>query len=112
MIKNFIRVIFLLVILFTTSNFGFSQSASSMSDAQILQIMAAANQKGMSQQELSMYAKSKGYSDADISKLMQRANSINNSNTNIGTQNMNGNLAQRQMVQFGSANHVLYQLRG
>ena len=102
MIKNFIRVIFLLVILFTTSNFGFSQSASSMSDAQILQIMAAANQKGMSQQELSMYAKSKGYSDADISKLMQRANSINNSNTNIGTQNMNGNLAQRQMVQFGS----------
>jgi protein involved in polysaccharide export with SLBB domain len=101
MIKNLMRVIFLLVIFFTTSNFGFGQSASSMSDAQILQIMAAANQKGMSQQELTMYAKSKGYSDADINKLMQRANSMNN-NTNTGTQNMNGNLAQRQMVQFGS----------
>jgi protein involved in polysaccharide export with SLBB domain len=104
MIKNFIRVIFLLVILFTTSNFGFSQSASRMSDAQILQIMAAANQKGMSQQELTMYAKSQGYSDADISKLMQRANSSNAPGMNTGSNSTNSNLAQRQLVQIGDNN--------
>ncbi len=73
---------------------------SNISDAQLMQIIATANQRGMSQQEVAMYAKSKGYSDADISKLMQRANSINTPGINTSN-NINGNLAQRQLVQIG-----------
>ena len=74
---------------------------SSISDAQLMQIIATANQRGMSQQELTMYAKSKGYSDADISKLMQRANSINAAGMNTGSNSSNGSLTQRQLVQIG-----------
>ena len=84
------------IALFSLSIFAMSIQAnaqnSNISDEQLMQIIATANQRGMSQQEVAMYAKSKGYSDADISKLMQRANSINT----------NGNLAQRQLVQIGS----------
>jgi protein involved in polysaccharide export with SLBB domain len=92
------------IALFTLSLFALSIQAnaqnSNISDAQLMQIIATANQRGMSQQEVAMYAKSKGYSDADISKLMQRANSINTPEINTAN-SINGNLAQRQLVQFG-----------
>jgi protein involved in polysaccharide export with SLBB domain len=74
---------------------------SNISDAQLMQIIAAANQRGMSQQEVAMYAKSKGYSDADVSSLMQRANSMNNASGMSGT-GENENFVQRQMVQLGN----------
>jgi protein involved in polysaccharide export with SLBB domain len=92
------------IALFSLSIFAMSIQANAqnsiISDAQIMQIIATANQRGMSQQEVAMYAKSKGYSDADISKLMQRANSISTPGINTGN-NINGNLAQRQLVQIG-----------
>ncbi len=98
--KTFTLITFLLVCNIVIS---FAQG-SSISDAQLLQIIAAANQRGMSQQEVAMYAKSKGYSDADISSLMQRANSMNAGGMGIATgTNVNGNLAQRQLVQLGSS---------
>jgi protein involved in polysaccharide export with SLBB domain len=92
------------IALFSLSIFAMSIQSnaqnSNISDAQLMQIIATANQRGMSQQEVAMYAKSKGYSDADISKLMQRANSINTPGINTSN-NINGNLAQRQLVQIG-----------
>ena len=92
------------IALFSLSIFAMSIQSnaqnSNISDAQLMQIIATANQRGMSQQEVAMYAKSKGYSDADISKLMQRANSISTPGINSGN-NINGNLAQRQLVQIG-----------
>jgi protein involved in polysaccharide export with SLBB domain len=92
------------IALFSLSIFAMSIQSnaqnSNISDAQLMQIIATANQRGMSQQEVAMYAKSKGYSDADINKLMQRANSINTPGVNTGN-NLNGNLAQRQLVQIG-----------
>jgi protein involved in polysaccharide export with SLBB domain len=78
-----------------------SAQNSNISDAQLMQIIATANQRGMSQQELTMYAKSKGYSDADIGRLMQRANSLNAPVMNTGSNNANSNLAERQLVQLG-----------
>ena len=93
------------IALFSLSIFAMSIQSnaqnSNTSDAQLMQIIATAKQSGMSQQELAMYAKSKGYSDADISKLMQRANSVNTAGMNTGSNNTNGNLAQRQLVQIG-----------
>jgi len=100
--------VFLLILLSASiTNRGFAQSASSISDAQIMQIMAEANQRGMSQQEVIIYAKSKGLSDADISKIVQRAGTI--SGGNINSQNgLGGNgqfsnnvTAQKQMLQMG-----------
>ena len=79
-----------------------AQTQSNISDAQLMQIIASANQRGMSQQEVSMYAKSKGYSDADIANLMQRTNSLNSSSSPSGT-SANASIAQRQMVQFGNS---------
>ena len=93
------------IALFSLSIFAMSIQTnaqnSNISDAQLMQIIATANQRGMSQQEVVMYAKSKGYSDADISKLMQRANSINTPGMNTVSNSINGNLAQRQLVQIG-----------
>ena len=79
-----------------------AQSAGNVSDAQLMQIITAANQRGMSQQEVAMYAKSKGYSDVDISNLMQRANSMNGTTASGTSQSVNSSFAQRQMVQLGS----------
>ena len=95
-LKSFILLAFLLVCNFATS---FAQG-SNISDAQLLQIIAAANQRGMSPQEVAMYAKSKGYSDADVSSLMQRANSMNGGGGNSGLA-LGSSADQRQMVQFG-----------
>jgi protein involved in polysaccharide export with SLBB domain len=93
------------IALFSLSIFAMSIQAnaqnSNISDTQLMQIIATANQRGMSQQEVAMYAKSKGYSDADISKLMQRANSFNAPGMNTGSNNTNSNLAQRQLLQIG-----------
>jgi protein involved in polysaccharide export with SLBB domain len=93
------------IALFSLSIFAMSIQAnaqnSNISDAQLMQIIATANQRGMSQQEVAMYAKSKGYSDADISRLMQRANSFNAPGINTGSNNANSNLAERQLVQLG-----------
>ena len=98
-ISNFVTALVLIFISITnTSN---AQSAGNISDGQLLQIIAAANQRGMSPQEVAMYAKSKGYSDADVSNLMQRANAMNN-NGSIG-QGDNASLAQKQSVQFGNS---------
>lgn len=94
-------IFFLIIVLVSATNLVNAQSAGNISDAQLLQIIAAANQRGMSQQEVAMYAKSKGYSDADISSLMQRANSMNGGATGIGGQVLNSGSAQRQMVQLG-----------
>ncbi len=96
---NFKAILLSVLCLVFTMNIVNAQG-SNISDAQLLQIIAAANQRGMSQQEVAMYAKSKGYSDADVSSLMQRANSMNAGGITAGT-NVNGNLAQRQMVQLG-----------
>jgi protein involved in polysaccharide export with SLBB domain len=82
-------------------NIQLNAQNSSISDAQLMQIIATANQRGMSQQELSIYAKSKGLSDADISKLMQRVNSINATEMNTVSNSANSSLAQRQLVQIG-----------
>jgi protein involved in polysaccharide export with SLBB domain len=79
---------------------------SNISDAQLMQIIAAANQNGMSQQELTMYAKSKGYSDADINRLIQRSNSVNVAGMNTESNFANRNLAQRQQIQIGGNNLV------
>ena len=96
------------IALFSLSIFSMSIPAnaqnSNISDAQLMQIIATANQRGMSQQELTLYAKSKGFSDADISRLMQKANSLNASGMNTGSNNANSNLAQRQLVQIGDNN--------
>lgn len=100
MIKmNFKAVLLSVLCLVFTMNIVNAQG-SNISDAQLLQIIAAANQRGMSPQEVAMYAKSKGYSDADVSSLMQRASSMNAGGISSGT-NVNGNLNQRQMVQLG-----------
>jgi protein involved in polysaccharide export with SLBB domain len=66
-----------------------------------MQIISAANQRGMSQQEVAAFAKSKGYSDADISSIIQRANLMNGAAVGGAGQSVNSSSAQRQMVQFG-----------
>jgi protein involved in polysaccharide export with SLBB domain len=75
---------------------------SNISDAQLMQIIAAANQRGISPQEVAMYAKSKGYSDADVNSLMQRANAMNGGGSSTAGSAASGtSFGQRQMVQFG-----------
>ncbi len=92
---------FLLVFgLVLSLTFLHAQTSGNISDAQLMQIITTANQRGMSQQEVLMYAKSKGYSDADISNLMQKVNSMNKSATAVTGQSLNNSIAQRQMVQF------------
>lgn len=100
MITRNLRKLFLATLFFASTINIVNAQVANISDAQLLQIIAAANQRGMSQQEVAMYAKSKGYSDADISSLMQRANSMNVSGMSTGS-SVNGNLAQRQLVQLG-----------
>ena len=74
------KAFLLLLILMVGIHLSFAQNAGNISDAQILQIISAANQRGMSSQEVAAFAKSKGYSDQDISAIMQRANTLNANN--------------------------------
>jgi protein involved in polysaccharide export with SLBB domain len=98
MIKNIKSIFYLCILFFLALNV--SAQTGSISDAQLLQIIAAANQRGMSPQEVAMYAKSKGYSDADVNSLMQRANAMNSGPIGTSSGSSDG-MAQRQMVQFG-----------
>ena len=102
MINNTVRTIFIVVILFAFSNIIIAQSAGSLSDSQLTQIIAAANQRGMTPQEVAVMAKSKGYSDSDISKLMQRANNIGGKSSGGNSQSSTSIASQRQLVQFGT----------
>lgn len=102
MIKNVKLFLHFCIFFFWALNAG-AQSGN-ISDAQLMQIIAAANQRGMSQQELAMYAKSKGYSDSDVSSLMQRASTMNGGTagtSSVGSASLVTSFGQRQVVQFG-----------
>lgn len=94
------KAFLLLLILMVGVHLSFAQTAGSISDAQILQIIAAANQRGMSSQEVAAFAKSKGYSDQDINAIMQRANTLN---ANNGAGQSSSSSMLRQQVQFGQS---------
>ena len=94
------KAFLLLLILMVGIHLSFAQTAGSISDAQILQIIAAANQRGMSSQEVAAFAKSKGYSDQDINAIMQRANTLN---ANNGAGQSSSSSMLRQQVQFGQS---------
>jgi protein involved in polysaccharide export with SLBB domain len=94
------KAFLLLLILMVGVHLSFAQTAGSISDAQILQIIAAANQRGMSSQEVAAFAKSKGYSDQDINAIMQRANTLN---VNNGAGQSSSSSMLRQQVQFGQS---------
>jgi protein involved in polysaccharide export with SLBB domain len=101
MIKNFKLFLQLSLLFFLALNV--SAQNVNISDAQLMQIIVAANQRGMSQQEVAMYAKSKGYSDAEVSNMMQRANVINAGSSNLaGSSSLVSSFGQRQLVQFGN----------
>lgn len=76
-----------------------SQATTMPSDNQLNQIIMQAEQRGMSPAELQALAKSKGYSDAQISALMMKANGLvgykANANT-LGNNKQAGTLAQAQ----------------
>ena len=94
------KAFLLLLILMVGIHLSFAQTAGNISDAQILQIISAANQRGMSSQEVAAFAKSKGYSDQDISAIMQRANTLN---ANNGASQSSSSSMLRQQVQFGQS---------
>ena len=94
------KAFLLLLILMLGIQLSFAQTAGNISDAQILQIIAAANQRGMSSQEVAAFAKSKGYSDQDINAIMQRANTLN---ANNGAGQSSSSSMLRQQVQFGKS---------
>ena len=94
------KAFLLLLILIVGIHLSFAQNAGNISDAQILQIISAANQRGMSSQEVAAFAKSKGYSDQDISAIMQRANTLN---ANNGASQSSSSSMLRQQVQFGQS---------
>ena len=94
------KAFLLLLILMVGIQLSFAQNAGNISDAQILQIISAANQRGMSSQEVAAFAKSKGYSDQDISAIMQRANTLN---ANNGASQSSSSSMLRQQVQFGQS---------
>ena len=94
------KAFLLLLILMVGIHLSFAQTAGNISDAQILQIISAANQRGMSSQEVAAFAKSKGYSDQDISAIMQRANTLN---ANNGAGQSSSSSMLRQQVQFGQS---------
>ena len=94
------KAFLLLLILIVGIHLSFAQTAGNISDAQILQIISAANQRGMSSQEVAAFAKSKGYSDQDISAIMQRANTLN---ANNGASQSSSSSMLRQQVQFGQS---------
>lgn len=76
-----------------------AQSTTMPSDDQLNQIVMQAEQRGMSPAELQALAKSKGYSDAQISALMMKANGLGGNKTKAGITGNNkqaGNLDQAQ----------------
>jgi protein involved in polysaccharide export with SLBB domain len=76
-----------------------SQATTMPSDDQLNQIIMQAEQRGMSPAELQALAKSKGYSDAQISALMIKANGLGGKKANANTSTSStqaGNLAQAQ----------------
>ncbi len=76
-----------------------SQATTMPSDDQLNQIIMQAEQRGMSPAELQALAKSKGYSDAQISALMMKANGLGGKKANAYTSTNStqaGNLAQAQ----------------
>ncbi|MHA8108532.1 polysaccharide biosynthesis/export family protein [Aquirufa sp. A-Brett2-W8] len=76
-----------------------SQATTMPSDDQLNQIIIQAEQRGMSPAELQALAKSKGYSDAQISALMMKANGLggNKANANtLGNIKQAGTLSQAQ----------------
>lgn len=76
-----------------------AQSTIMPSDDQLNQIVMQAEQRGMSPAELQALAKSKGYSDAQISALMMKANGLGGNKTKSGITGNNkqaGNLDQAQ----------------
>ena len=94
------KAFLLLLILIVGIHLSFAQTAGNISDAQILQIISAANQRGMSSQEVAAFAKSKGYSDQDINAIMQRAYTLN---ANNGAGQSSSSSMLRQQVQFGQS---------
>ena len=94
------KAFLLLLILIVGIHLSFAQTAGNISDVQILQIISAANQRGMSSQEVAAFAKSKGYSDQDINAIMQRANTLN---ANNGASQSSSSSMLRQQVQFGQS---------
>jgi hypothetical protein len=76
-----------------------SQATTMPSDDQLNQIIMQAEQRGMSPAELQALAKSKGYSDTQISALMLKANGLGGNKANANTLSNNkqiGTLAQSQ----------------
>lgn len=76
-----------------------SQATTMPSDDQLNQIIMQAEQRGMSPAELQALAKSKGYSDAQISALMMKANGLGGKKANTNTltnSSQAGSLAQAQ----------------
>lgn len=96
--KNFFKLSLVLFISLLSYEAN-SQATTMPSDDQLNQIIMQAEQRGMSPAELQALAKSKGYSDAQISALMMKANGLggNKSNANtLGNNKQAGTLAQAQ----------------
>lgn len=96
--KNFFKLSLVLFISLLSYEAN-SQATTMPSDDQLNQIIMQAEQRGMSPAELQALAKSKGYSDAQISALMMKANGLggNKANANtLGNYKQVGTLAQSQ----------------
>ncbi len=96
--KNCFKLLFVLFISFLSHKAN-SQATTMPSDDQLNQIILQAEQRGMSPAELQALAKSKGYSDAQISALMMKANGLkgSKSKTNVlGNTNQTAIQAQQQ----------------
>jgi hypothetical protein len=98
--KTCFKLLFVLSISFLSHKAN-SQATTMPSDDQLNQIVLQAEQRGMTPAELQALAKSKGYSDAQISALMMKANGLGGNktglNTNSGNTKQVGNLAQTQI---------------
>lgn len=97
--KNCFKLLFVLSISFLSHKAN-SQATTMPSDDQLNQIVLQAEQRGMTPAELQALAKSKGYSDAQISALMMKANGLGGNKAGLNTISGNtkqvGNLAQTQ----------------
>jgi protein involved in polysaccharide export with SLBB domain len=94
--KNSIKILFVLSISFL-SHKAISQGTTMPLDDQLDQIIFQAEQRGMSPVELQALAKSKGYSDTQISAMMMKASGLkgSKSKTNV-LGNTNQTLIQAQ----------------
>ncbi len=100
MIRNLKGAIVLALVL--SINIVSAQRSDNISEAQLIEIITNARQRGMSQKDIKMYAESKGYSEAAINSVMQRDNPMKSGIVG-GQASMTGQ-EQRQMVQFGNKN--------